>query len=164
MRKLYKMSKTRYLLIALIGLSGFLFGNKLHAQSVGIGNASFTPDVAAMLEIRSPAGAANAKGILIPRVTYADRPSTAASPGSDGMLIYQTDDNGSDLHGFWYFDTGVWYPFLSSSSSSSTAGWITTGNNGTTALNNFLGTRDNASLTFRTNMAQGQKRLPISRN
>lgn len=60
--------------------------------SVGVGNA---PNVNAKLDI-----SATNKGILIPRITLANRP---ASP-VDGLLIYQTDNT----PGFYYYNSGSW--------------------------------------------------------
>lgn len=157
MGKILTNKKNAVLFLMLMGMYVLLsVNNSLHAQNVGIGTTSFTPDAAAMLEIRSPSGnPANSKGLLIPRVTYADRPSGVGA-GSNGMLIYQTDDNGTETHGFYYWDNTIttWLPFLSSSASSSTAGWLTLGNDGTNALTNFIGTKDNQSLTIRTNNVQ----------
>lgn len=156
MGKLLKKTATKYLIAGVFGFVSLFLGNSLSAQNVGIGTTSFTPDAASILDLRSPSGnAANSKGLLIPRVVYADRPSGVGA-SSNGMLIYQTDDNGTDTHGFYYWDNTIstWLPFLSSSAASSTAGWLTLGNSGTAALTNFIGTKDNASLSFRTNNTQ----------
>ena len=156
MGKLLKKTATKYLITGVFGLISLFLGNSLSAQNVGIGTTSFTPDASSILDLRSPSGnAANSKGLLIPRVVYADRPSGVGA-SSNGMLIYQTDDNGTNTHGFYYWDNTIstWLPFLSSSAASSTAGWLTLGNSGTTALTNFIGTKDNASLSIRTNNTQ----------
>lgn len=60
--------------------------------NIGIGTA---PDASAILDINS-----TGKGILIPRMTEANRP---ASP-IDGLLIYQTDGT----PGFYYYGGGTW--------------------------------------------------------
>jgi BclB C-terminal domain-containing protein len=60
--------------------------------SVGIGGA---PNASARLDISS-----TNKGLLIPRVTFANRP---ASP-VDGLMIYQTDS----IPGFYYFANFIW--------------------------------------------------------
>lgn len=60
--------------------------------SVGVGN---TPNANAKLDV-----SATNKGILIPRITLANRP---ASP-VDGLLIYQTDNT----PGFYYYNSGSW--------------------------------------------------------
>jgi hypothetical protein len=63
------------------------------AQNVGIGTA--TPHASAALEIAS-----TDKGVLIPRIPFANRPATPAA----GLLIYQTDVDS----GFYYYNGTVW--------------------------------------------------------
>ncbi len=60
--------------------------------NVGIGGA---PNTDAKLDI-----SATNKGILIPRITQANRPAAPA----DGLLIYQTDNT----PGFYYYNSGSW--------------------------------------------------------
>ena len=59
-----------------------LMSNILFAQNIGIGTT--TPDTSAQLDISS-----SAKGILIPRMTSAQRSAIGAP--AQGLLIYQTD-------------------------------------------------------------------------
>jgi hypothetical protein len=75
------------LCICLIGLSLFA------QQNVGIGTT--TPHASAMLDITSVD-----KGLLIPRLTFTNRPATPAT----GLLIYQTDNT----PGFYFFDGTNW--------------------------------------------------------
>ena len=75
----------------------------LSAQNVGINETGANPDVSAMLDINT-----NTKGILIPRLTRAQK-SLIASP-ANGLLIYQTDDT----MGFWYFEQTKWVPVMRS--------------------------------------------------
>lgn len=63
-----------------------------NSGNVGIGGA---PNVNAKLDI-----SATNKGILIPRITQANRP---AAP-TDGLMIYQTDNT----PGFYYYNSGSW--------------------------------------------------------
>jgi len=65
-----------------------------NAGGIGIGTAA-APNASAMLEITS-----TNKGILIPRVTQANRPATPAT----GLLIYQTDNT----PGFYYYNGSSW--------------------------------------------------------
>ncbi|MCX6188174.1 MAG: hypothetical protein NTW54_00955 [Bacteroidetes bacterium] len=69
------------------------------AQSVGINNA--TPDSNAILDVSS-----TAKGVLIPRMTKAQRTAInyTANPKPAGLLVYQTNDT----TGFWYWDGALW--------------------------------------------------------
>jgi hypothetical protein len=66
------------------------------AQSVGIGTA--TPDAKAALDIQ-----ASDRGLLIPRLSAAQRTAIAAPP--QGLLVYQTDGttSGGLGTGFWYY-------------------------------------------------------------
>ena len=64
------------------------------AQNVGIGTN--TPAASAALEIKD-----TTKGILIPRMTMAQR-NAIANP-AEGLMVYQTDST----KGFWYWD-GIW--------------------------------------------------------
>lgn len=60
--------------------------------NVGIGTA---PDASAVLDV-----SATGKGILIPRMTEAQRPTSPV----DGLMIYQTDGT----PGFYYYASGQW--------------------------------------------------------
>jgi hypothetical protein len=81
------------------------------------------------------------KGVLIPRMTAAQR-GAITSP-AEGLLVYQTNALAGAPKGFWYYD-GTWRHLT-------TGGWLLTGNAGTTAGTNFVGTTDAQALTFRTN-------------
>lgn len=63
------------------------------AQNIGIGTP--TPHTSAMLDVTS-----TNKGILIPRVTEANRPASPAT----GLLIYQTNNT----PGFYYYNGSTW--------------------------------------------------------
>lgn len=81
-------------LLTIIAL--LLFSNFVNAQSVGINTP--TPHASSTLDINS-----TNKGILIPRMTLAQR-NTIALPAL-GLMIYQTDNN----PGFYYFNhLGNW--------------------------------------------------------
>jgi len=100
-------------------------------QGVGINTA--TPHSSAMLDVVS-----TNKGVLIPRMTAAQR--GAITLPAAGLLVYQTDAPA----GFWYYDGATWRHLT-------TGGWLLTGNTGTNAGTNFVGTTDAQALTFRTN-------------
>ncbi|WP_310395791.1 hypothetical protein [Hymenobacter sp.] len=86
----------RYLFLALGFLLQLADRRPLYAQGVGIGTT--TPAAAAALDIR-----ASDKGLLIPRLTAAQRTGIAAPP--QGLMVYQTDGTagGGPGTGFWYF-------------------------------------------------------------
>ncbi|MBO3270111.1 hypothetical protein [Hymenobacter defluvii] len=134
-----------------LGLSLSAFAFNAHAQAVGVGTT--TPDANAALDIS--AGANSNKGLLIPRMTQAQR--TAVTTTSEGMLVYQT--NGTQP-GFWYFSSGAWVALPSGQATSSA--WQRSGNTGTDPGTNpgvegntspgtdFIGSTDNKDLVFRT--------------
>ena len=66
--------------------------------NAGIGTAA--PATSAILDIKS-----TTKGILIPRMTQAQRDLITVSAGVNGLLIYQTNN----LPGFYYYNNG-WVP------------------------------------------------------
>lgn len=118
---------------------------------MGIGT---TGDTNAALDIS--AGAGNNKGLLIPRLTQAQR--VAVTTTTEGMLVYQTDGT---QPGFWYFTNNAWVALPSGVASG--AGWLRTGNSGTDPGTNpgvggttspgtsFVGTTDNKDLVLRAN-------------
>lgn len=129
----------------LIGVTGSGF-----AQGLGISSsATVTPNAAAMLDVS--AGNVNNRGLLIPRVTAAQR-ITNFNPlpqPAQGLMVYQTDNTnpGEGL----YFNTStnttpVWVKIGSTA-------WGLNGNSGTSAGTNFLGTTDAQGLDIRTNNA-----------
>jgi len=88
------MKKKSILLAFFISLF-ILSGITIQAQNVGINNDGSDPDPSAMLDIK-----ADNMGLLIPRVSEANRPATPAT----GLLIYQTDSD----PGFYYYDGTKW--------------------------------------------------------
>jgi hypothetical protein len=114
------------------------------AQTLGVNNTN--PDSSSVLDL-----AATNRGILIPRMTQAQR--NAIVKPAYTLLIYQTDG----VPGF-YYNVGtsaapVWVPFLSTNASASagTGGWSLLGNAGTSSATNFLGTSDNTDVIFKAN-------------
>jgi hypothetical protein len=116
------------------------------AQGDNVGIGTLKPDNSAVLELSS-----DSKGLLIPRLTISQR-DQILSPAS-GLMIYQVNAN----PGFYYFDSKSWKP-LNSIEAKSVAldiqNWSKTGDAGTNAVSNFLGTTDNVSLAFRANNRQ----------
>jgi len=118
------------------------------AQNVGIGAGSFTPSSKAMLEIQS-----TSSGLLIPRMTNAQR--TALAPGAAtnvSLLIFQTDVGATTPTGigFYYWSGAIWVPLLANANTT-TGPWDLKGNAGTVDGTNFLGTKDSVPLNFRVN-------------
>ena len=75
-----------------------LLAARLPSQAQGVGIGTSTPAPAAALEIK-----ASDKGLLIPRLTAAQRAGIATPP--QGLMVYQTDGKagGGPGTGFWYF-------------------------------------------------------------
>ncbi len=87
-------------LIFLITNIIFLFTILDMKAQVGINTDGSQPDNSAMLDVKS-----NNKGILIPRMTQAQR--DAISNSADGLMIYQTDNT----PGFYYYNGSNWNKF-----------------------------------------------------
>lgn len=117
----------------------------MHSVLAQVGINTTSPN--AQLEIKSsdPANPANTDGILIPKVAVF--PAINPTIDQDGMLVYLTNDVGANWKGFYYWDNtnSVW------KSVSSDKGWSLTGNVGTDAATNFIGTTDNQDLVFKRN-------------
>jgi len=85
------MKKIKFLLFVFL----LITINNLNAQ-VGINTDGSQPDHSAMLDIKS-----TDKGILIPRMTQAQRDAIALP--ATGLMVYVTDD-----HSFYYFNGSSW--------------------------------------------------------
>ncbi|HRH68337.1 MAG TPA: hypothetical protein PLB89_02405 [Flavobacteriales bacterium] len=73
-------------------------------QNVGISADGSAPHASALLDVDAAAlPAADKRGLLIPRVTTAER-NAIPSPAT-GLLVYD-----STLNAFWYFDGTAWVP------------------------------------------------------
>ena len=129
------------------------------AGNIGIGTA---PVATALLQIGT--GTANSQGLLIPQVQLVatNNSSSPISSPATGLLVYNTSTNGSGstavYTGFYYYTGSSWVPFLDGTPPN--AGWMVTGNYGTTAStsaygtaanNNYIGTNTNADLVFVAN-------------
>ncbi|MFD2720734.1 beta strand repeat-containing protein [Hymenobacter monticola] len=92
------------------------------AQNVGIGTP--TPNSKAALEI-----SATDKGLLVPRLTAAQRTAIASPP--QGLMVYQTDGtaSGGTQTGFWYYagNPAAWVYLNPSAGPSGAAGGDLTG-------------------------------------
>ncbi len=110
-----------------------IFGMQSTTAQVLISGSYGTPDASSMLEISSTTG-----GILIPRMTMAERDLIDVTGSPTGVIIYQTDNT----PGFYYYDGSAWETF------GGNVGWATTGNAGTTAGTNFMGTTDDEDVVF----------------
>ena len=101
-------------------------------NNVGIGTQS--PEASALLELRS-----TSQGLLVPRMTTTERNNIAAP--ADWLLIFNTT-----TEEFQYWNGVVW---VALSTTGGGSGWSLTGNTGTSAPTNFLGTIDAQPLHLR---------------
>jgi len=126
----------------------FVIGVVYAQQGVAITTDGTSPDNSAMLDIKS-----TSKGILIPRMTVAQR--TAIASPANGLLIYQTDGT----TGFYFYNGIAWTSI--SATTGPLTGWATTGNAATDSLVNFIGTTDNKPLIGKVNGEQVFRFSPI---
>jgi trimeric autotransporter adhesin len=122
--------------------------NSTSEVNVGIGTSN--PKTAALLELNS-----TSKGLLIPRMTTAQRNAIANTP--KGLLVFDS------TAGSFFFNTGTSWQSLSSSNSNS-VGWSLGGNSGTNAASQFIGTTDNQPLRFRINNIRAGELNPVNGN
>lgn len=132
--------KQIYLLLLGLTISSLSF-----SQNVGIGTS--TPNASAKLDVTD----AN-RGILIPRValTATNVASPITAPATS-LMIYNTATAGvapnNVTPGYYYWDGTQWTRLQNGSAS---VDWRTTGNAGTNAGTNFIGTTDAVDFVTRT--------------
>ena len=97
-----------------------IYSAQLLQAQVGIGTAQ--PDPSAMLDIRANG---NHKGLLIPRITEAEKNNITAP--AEGLIIYQTDGDA----GFYFFNGQDW----KNSGGVTSINGLTPSNNGELTLN-----------------------------
>jgi trimeric autotransporter adhesin len=110
-----------------------------------VGINTTTPQ--AQLEIKSSnqATPSNSDGIIIPKIDAF--PAINPTATQDGMMVFLTTTVGVNPKGFYYWDntTTTW---ISTGGKSS---WQLTGNSGTNAAINFIGTTDDQDLILKRN-------------
>ncbi len=136
-------------------MSFFVFHN-LNAQNIGINASGASPQASAALDIDF-----SHMGILIPRIALLSNTdnTTIASPATS-LLVFNTSTASDISPGFYYWDGSKWLRIYSGDAGVN-AYWSTTGNSGTTASSNFIGTIDNQALVFRTNNVISGKLGPV---
>lgn len=110
---------------------------------VGVNATGAAPNPRAMMDV-----AHASKGLLIPRVTEAQR---LALPLVNSMMVYQTAAGAipvSSPEGYWYYDATIpkWVPL-----STAVNGWDIYGNTGTNVATDYIGTSDAQDFGIRTN-------------
>ncbi|UOK42598.1 MULTISPECIES: hypothetical protein [Flavobacterium] len=115
-----------------------LTSDGINAQ-VGIGTTSPT----GALDITS-----STDGLVIPRISLtATNVATVTTP-TTSELVYNTATSGDVTPGFYYWDSTKWVRLNTGTNSSY---WALTGNSGTTAGTNFIGTSDDVDFVGKTN-------------
>jgi hypothetical protein len=117
----------------------FLNTNNTNAQSMGISGVAIIPDPSSILEMRT-----TAKGMLIPRMTQAER-DLINSP-ANGLMAYNTSTNQ-----FNFFNGFLWIALKSNSNSDLTGEVTSVGNSAT--LGSFASTSLSTALTNETGTA-----------
>lgn len=112
--------------------------HSVFSQSLSINTDGSTADPSALLDVKSIN-----KGILVPRMSKADRNAIAAP--ATGLMVFQ---NAPDSVGFYYYNGSSWLWLATANNS---VGWLTIGNNGTDTAIHFLGTLDDKPLMLRQN-------------
>ncbi len=109
-----------------------------------VGINTTTPN--AQLEIKSTNQATpeNTDGVIIPKIDVF--PATNPTVLQQGMMVYLTTISGTNQPGFYFWDnfTATW------KNVSGVDGWSLTGNTGTVAGTNYIGTTDNTDLVLDT--------------
>ncbi len=126
--------------IARIFVLGILASSvSLYSQNVAINNNGAAPNTNAILDVDVTT---NNKGILIPRLSTAQRTGIGGlGAGDEGLTVYDETTNS-----YWLWDGTQWVEFSMTGDA-----WQLTGNAGTVAGTNFLGTTDGVDFSIRRN-------------
>lgn len=119
--------------IIVASITFFTFTNLLQAQNVGINADGTNPNSNAMLDIVSPA-TGDGKGLLIPRVTQAQR-TTADAGLAGGLLDGSGDLRGGAAHALLVFQTDGSQGFYYNTSLTATPNWVYIGTGNITTQN-----------------------------
>src|ERR1051325_11899974 len=119
MKNFYSFGKMMPALVGIFSLMGIVTSNA--QDNVGIGTN--TPNPSAILDILS-----TNKGILVPRVTTAQRLAIATGPTTQGLLVYDTN---FECYFYWNTTTSQWISLCQLSGPTGPSGANgPTGNNG----------------------------------
>jgi hypothetical protein len=143
--------------LTVLGISATLVltTESVSAQSVGVSDNTITPNTHSLMDIRWQGGTPG-KGLLIPRLSYAQRIALTTSQLNDdntastdrGMLVYQYNDNNIPFvpRGLFQWNGSAWVRILDDGSAS---GWLLGGNS--PSGTDFLGTNNTQPLRIHTN-------------
>ena len=140
--------------LIVLALLCFCLNYQVLSQNIGINGTGANPNASALLDI-DDAGSNN-KGLLIPRIslTAINIAAPVTSPAAS-LLIYNIATAGSGATavspGYYYWDGIQWGRFAYNPSGVSTTAWNISGNAGTTAATNFIGTTDAQDFVVKSN-------------
>jgi hypothetical protein len=106
-------------------------------QGVAINTDGTAPHASAMLDVKS-----TTRGLLTPRMTYAQR-TAIASPAA-GLIVYQTDTNLKIEKGLYLYDGTAWRKLTDLSDLSSATLWTKTGDDQYSAVDGNVGIGTNS--------------------
>jgi len=132
-----------------------LFFPDAFSQSLAINTTGATAHPSALLDVSSLN-----KGMLIPRIGLTDVTDVTTIPApATSLMVYNTNAaiTGGSGTGFYFYTGSSWVKMIDGSTP--LTGWSTTGNGGTVAGTNFVGTTDPADLVFKTNGAENMRIL-----
>jgi len=138
-------------LITVLLLGASVLGTQ---AQISINNTAIAPNAKSILDLSDAS-----RGLLLPRMTRAERVAIVAPAPANSLLVYQTDDYVPaapalpEPKGLWYRDGAVWVRVGSGGNV-----WQLGGNVGTTPATNFIGTTDAQDLSIRTN---GTERIRV---
>ena len=112
----------RFLCAAFVGALILGCGSKIYSQNVGINADGSAPNANAMLDVASPA-TGNGKGMLIPRISQAQR-TTASAALAGGLLDDSGNLRGGASQGLLVYQTNSTQGFYYNTSATSTPSWI----------------------------------------
>jgi len=121
--------------MAFVSLCFVLMAGTAISQTIAINSTGANAAASSILDVSS-----TTNGLLIPRMTTTQR--NAISTPATGLMIWNTTDSSLNQ----YRGTSGWYSLQNTGSE-----WSVTGNAGTTAGANFIGTTDARALVVKTN-------------
>ncbi len=132
-------------------LIGALLTSGLAAQNVAVNADGAVPAASALLDVDATAlPAAAKKGVLVPRIalTATNVAAPVVAPATS-LLVYNTATAGvapvNVIPGYYYWNGAAWVRFATTGD-----GWLLTGNAGTVAGTNFIGTTDAVDWVIKT--------------
>lgn len=155
MKTKFTFNVTIFSLIFIINFIGSFFnGYELHAQNIGLNGTGATPHPSALVDIDAAGGPST--GLLIPRIalTAINAAAPVSSPAVS-LLVFNTATSGAGINavspGYYYWNGAEWVRFAFNPSGVSANSWNLSGNAGTNAATDFIGTTDSQDVVVKTN-------------